>query len=75
MKAEFHIEGMHCGSCALDIKETLEELAGVGEANVTFDGKSAVVQFDERVIQPTALAKKIQELGYTATIAEQPKGA
>jgi copper chaperone CopZ len=75
MKAEFRIEGMHCGSCALDIKETLEELAGVGEADVTFDGKSAVVQFDERVIQPTALVNKIQELGYTATIAEQPKGA
>jgi copper chaperone CopZ len=26
-QAKMKIEGMHCGSCAIDIKETLEERA------------------------------------------------
>ena len=71
MKAEFHIDGMHCESCAVDIKETLEETAGVQSADVTFSGKTAVVNFDENTVQQQTLVKKIQDLGYTATLGDQ----
>ena len=71
MKAEFHIQGMHCDSCAVDIKETLEETAGVESADVTFNGKTAVVEFDAEVVQQSTLVKKIQDLGYTATVGDQ----
>lgn len=71
MKAEFHIKGMHCESCAADIKETLEETAGVQRADVTFSGKTANVEFDEQVVQEKTLIKKIQDLGYTATVADE----
>jgi len=75
MKAEFHIQGMHCESCAADIKETLEETAGVARADVTFNGKTAVVDFDDGVVQQTTLIKKIQDLGYQATVGDQQQGA
>ena len=76
MKAEFHIKGMHCESCAADIKETLEDTAGVNQADVTFSGKTAVVEFDEETVQQTTLIKKIQDLGYQAAIGDEPqKGA
>ena len=42
MKAEFHLDGMHCESCAALIKETLEDTAGVRHVDVTFSGKTAV---------------------------------
>ncbi len=71
MKAEFHIKGMHCESCATDIKETLEDTAGVSGADVTYGGKTAVVEFDENVVQQATLIKKIQDLGYQATVGEQ----
>jgi P-type Cu+ transporter len=71
MKAEFHIKGMHCESCAEDIRETLEETAGVQTADVTFNGKTAVVEFDDRVVQEATLVKKIQDLGYNATRGDQ----
>jgi P-type Cu+ transporter len=71
MKAEFHIKGMHCESCATDIKETLEETAGVRQADVTFNGKTAVVEFDEQTVQQSTLIKKIQDLGYNATVADE----
>ena len=71
MKAEFHIKGMHCDSCAVNIKETLEETAGVRQADVTFNGKTAVVEFDDDVVQQSTLIKKIQDLGYTATVADE----
>ena len=75
MKAEFHIQGMHCESCAADIRETLEETAGVESADVTFSGKTANVTFDDAVVQQATLVKKIQDLGYTATVGDQRQGA
>ena len=75
MKAEFHIQGMHCESCAENIKETLEETAGVERAEVTFSGKTANVTFDDSVVQQATLIKKIQDLGYQATVGDQQQGA
>ena len=75
MKSEFHIKGMHCESCAVDIKETLELTAGVHNADVTFNGKTANVDFDEQVVQPQTLIKKIQDLGYQVTVAAEPQTA
>lgn len=67
MKKEFNIEGMHCDSCAVDIKETLEETAGVRNVDVTFKRKTAIVDFDEDTVQQDTIIKRIQDLGYTAT--------
>ena len=69
MKAELNIAGMHCESCALDIKETLEEVAGVARADVSFSDKQAIVEFDDQTVQQSTLLKKIQDLGYQATVA------
>lgn len=71
MEVELNIEGMHCDSCAVDIKETMEETAGVFKADVTFKRKTAIVAYDETVVQQNTLLKKIQDLGYTATVAGQ----
>jgi Cu+-exporting ATPase len=75
MKAEFHIDGMHCDSCAALIKETLEETAGVESADVNYGGKTAVIDFDQNVVQQKTIIKKIQDLGYNATEGDQRQGA
>ena len=69
MRAEFHIEGMNGDACAVSVKQTLEETAGVHEADVTLKRKTAIVDFDERTVQQSTLVKKIQDLGYTATVS------
>jgi copper chaperone CopZ len=75
MRAEFHIQGMRRDSCAALIKDTLEDTAGVRHAEVTFDGKTAVVTFDENTVQQATLIKKIQDLGYNATVGDRQRGA
>ncbi|HYN85166.1 MAG TPA: cation transporter [Pyrinomonadaceae bacterium] len=71
MRAELHIKGMHCDSCAANIREALEETAGVRSADVTFGGKTAAVEFDAETVQQKTLIKKIQDLGYDATVADE----
>ena len=75
MKAELHIDGMRGDSCAALIKDTLEETAGVRSADVNFGGKTAVVEFDDAVVQQKTLIKKLQDIGYNATEGEQQRGA
>jgi copper chaperone CopZ len=73
MRREFHIKGMHCESCAVEIREQLETTAGVFKADVTYGGKTADVEFDDAVVQEKTLVKKIQDLGYQATVADEPQ--
>ena len=75
MKSEFHIKGMHCESCAVDIKETLETTAGVFRADVTYGGKTANVEYDDNVVQEKTLIKKIQDLGYDATVGDETQSS
>jgi Cu+-exporting ATPase len=74
MKSEFHIKGMHGESCAVAIREQLKTTAGVRSVDVNFGGKTANVEFDDAVVQEQTLVKKIQDLGYQATVAEEPRG-
>ncbi|MGB7925229.1 MAG: cation transporter [Pyrinomonadaceae bacterium] len=69
MRTELNIEGMSCDSCAANIKETLEDTAGVRQADVTFQRKTAIVEFDDGVVQQSTLVDKIQDLGYEATVS------
>jgi len=71
VKAELHIQGMRGDSCAALIKDTLEDTAGVHSAEVNFGGKTAVVNFDETVVQQKTLIKKLQDVGYNATEGDQ----
>jgi P-type Cu+ transporter len=67
---EFHITGMHCEACASTIHQALKATAGVQNVDITFSGKTANVQYDEKVVQPQTLLKRIQDLGYNATVGE-----
>ena len=73
MKSELHLKGMHCESCAAEIRETLETTAGVRGADVTFNGKTANVEYDDAVVQRETLIKRIQDLGYQAAVADEPQ--
>ncbi len=73
MKTEFQLSGMHCDSCAAEIKETLEAIAGVRGADVTFNGKTANVEYDDAVVRGQTLIKAIEDLGYGATAAGEPQ--
>lgn len=71
MNVELNIEGMNDEPSAVKIKVTLEQTAGVFKADVIFKRKTAIVEYDEQVVQQSTLLKKIQDLGYQATVSGQ----
>jgi len=60
------VEGMACDSCAARIKRNLTGIDGVLAATVSFDDKSAVIQYDARKLEPKRLASAIIGLGFKA---------
>ena len=66
-KLELKIEGMHCGSCAIGIQMLTTQMDGVSKAEVDYEGKKGVFEFDSVKVTKEQIVKAIAELGYQAT--------
>ncbi|MFH5227584.1 heavy-metal-associated domain-containing protein [Antrihabitans spumae] len=65
---EFRIEGMHCGSCALLIDDTLDDLPGVHRTRTTMKKGRSTIELDTHTTTPADILAAIEKLGYTATL-------
>ena len=66
-KLELHIDGMHCGSCAVGIQMLTSQMDGVKSAEVDYKGKKGVFEFDPAKVTKEQIIKGIEELGYKAS--------
>lgn len=65
-KIAFHIEGMHCASCAANITRQLKKTPGIEVATVNYANEQAQVDFDDRQIKPDQIAEVVKKAGYKA---------
>ncbi len=63
---ELSIRGMDCAECALHIEERLNKIEGVGSAHVLLAAEKGIVSFDAGRVEPAALVRAVNELGYRA---------
>jgi copper chaperone CopZ len=61
----FHISGMHCSSCSMNIDGALEDLDGVVESRTSYAKAETVVRYIPEKIALETLKKTIQGLGYS----------
>jgi copper chaperone CopZ len=64
------IEGMHCGGCASGIKAMLKRTEGVVSADVSYERKEAVVEYDPGRTTREKIVEAIANMGYKASIRE-----
>ncbi len=62
------VEGMYCDSCAAGIKAMLKRTAGVIAADVSYQKKEAVVDYNPEKVTPEKIVETINNLGYKATV-------
>lgn len=65
-KLTFNIPDLHCEGCANRTTNILERLDGVQKAEVTFDNKSAEVQFDPGQTSFEEMKEALAKADYTA---------
>jgi Cu+-exporting ATPase len=59
---------MHCGSCASIITSKVSKLDGVQSCEVNFATKNAQIEFDDTVVDITAIAQEVKKYGYQLTV-------
>lgn len=66
-KIELHIEGMHCGACAIGIQMLVSQMDGVKSVEVSYEGKKGTFEFDAAKTSKEKIVKEIDTLGYKAS--------
>jgi len=66
-KCTIEIHGMHCASCAQNIKRRIKKENGMIDANVSYAAGRASVEFNPEKTNEQNLAKIINNMGYKAS--------
>ncbi|MBT8287695.1 MAG: heavy-metal-associated domain-containing protein [Flavobacteriaceae bacterium] len=70
-KAEFTIEGMTCAmGCAKSIEKKLAKMEGVKSAEVDFDRKLAMVEYDEAKVNAISLEETVKKTGEDYSVTD-----
>uniref|UniRef100_A0A5K4EQJ6 P-type Cu(+) transporter n=1 Tax=Schistosoma mansoni TaxID=6183 RepID=A0A5K4EQJ6_SCHMA len=70
-KCYLHVTGMTCSSCVHIIEQNLLKLKGVHSALVALIAMKAEIVYEPTLITVKQLIKKVEELGFSATLLEQ----
>ncbi|KAM6413536.1 copper-transporting ATPase 1 [Rhynochetos jubatus] len=69
-KCYVQVTGMTCASCVANIERNLRREDGIHSILVALMAGKAEVRYNPAVIQPSAIAELIRELGFGATVLE-----
>lgn len=70
-KESFHISGMHCASCAVNIERKLKKTPGVLTAAVNYGNEQAMVEYEEGKDSKKVIEEVVRSLGYEAKMGVQ----
>lgn len=69
-KKTIAVIGMACAGCAANVERRLNELNGISSAAVNFATRTALVEYDPKVITPQMMKDEIIKAGYDLVIDE-----
>lgn len=72
-KVELDITGMTCAACSARIEKVLGRMDGINRANVNLALEKASVEYNPLEVTPEDIIKKIQSLGYGASLTEEAR--
>ncbi|XP_072900084.1 copper-transporting ATPase 2-like isoform X3 [Hemitrygon akajei] len=74
-KCFLQITGMTCASCVANIERNLQKEEGIHSVLVALMAGKAEIKYNPDIIQPTAIAELIKDLGFGATMIEDTSSA
>ena len=58
------VDNMYCSACPYTVKQSLTKVAGVNEATVSYEKKTAIVSYDDQKTTVAALTVATTQAGY-----------
>ena len=68
MKKSFPVIGMACSACSANVERRLRSLQGVSDASVSLSTRTALVEWDEKVITPEDMKRELNGIGFDLVI-------
>ena len=62
------VVGMACSACAANVERCLSSLAGVSSASVSLATRTALVEYDEKVVTPEAMKDALNAIGFDLVV-------
>ncbi len=72
VQAQLRIEGMHCNSCVSNICDTVMDLTGVVDVQLTFLDKLATITYDPIIVELDEIIQEIEKLSFLVAISNAP---
>ena len=69
-KKTIAVLGMACAGCATNVEKKLNSLQGVTSAAVNFAARTALIEYDDKVITPQTMKDEVIKIGYDLVIEE-----
>jgi Cu+-exporting ATPase len=69
-KTSFHVSGLHCASCAINVGKSLENVPGVKSAHVNYASEQATIEHDGTSTNEN-LEKAVSDVGYKAVLGDE----
>lgn len=60
----FKVNGMSCNSCVLHVKNSVENLRGIKNIDVSLKNKNMAVIYDENIIKEIDIKNAVKDSGY-----------
>ena len=64
------VEGMVCMSCVNNIQTNVGTVVGVEAVHMSLEGHTATITYQPSLIDPEGLVRKVEELGFEASVAQ-----
>jgi len=66
VKKTYHVEGMHCPNCAMNIEGIEDDLPGIKQVSASYQKGRMVVEFDEAKVSEEQILAEVGKRGYQA---------
>ncbi len=70
VKKTIAVLGMRCAGCSASVEDTLNHLEGVASASVNLASRSALIEFDEKIVSPEKMKAVLAEIGFDMVIED-----
>lgn len=67
------VMGMACAGCSANVERKLKAMDGIKSVSVSLPGRTAMVEYDERVVTPADMKRVIDGAGYLLIIDDDTR--
>ena len=65
--------GMACAGCSANVERKLKAMDGIKSVSVSLPGRTAMVEYDEKIVTPTDMKREVDAAGFELIIDEETR--